>query len=89
MIRKKYPEGEIKKYGIWITYLISPLSFHKVVSIHFKGNIQETITKEFDKDRTDEDVNNFIDDAIRDKILKYRKEKLNKIIKRNENFYTP
>jgi len=77
-ISKKYSKVELSKKGIWIERLVNPETFNPYLIIYTKQN--EEVTKEFEKDTTYIEIEEFIDVWIDKIIIKRRNEKITKIL---------
>jgi hypothetical protein len=77
-ITHKYTKEELLDKGIWIIYIFNPSTFAPVLTIY---SVQKTeVTREFKKETTFEEMNNFIDEWVDKILIKKRKEKIIKLI---------
>jgi hypothetical protein len=81
-VTKKYSKEFLDSHGIWITYIISPITFNPFIKFFSKHDLEWTEGKEFDKSIDIEKVDNYIDSVVEKIIYKNRSKKIKKIISR-------
>jgi len=87
-VTKKYSKEFLDSHGIWITYIISPVTFNPFIRFFSKHDLEWTEGKEFDKMYDNDEVDKYIDSVVEKIIYKNRRNKIKKIINHNGTFHS-
>ena len=79
-ITDRYTNEDLKKYGIYLEYMVNPKTFKPVIFVV----VHERKVTQLEFKRTDSTgfIDQYINDFVNHVIVKQRNEKINKIIKK-------